>query len=100
MFVINAMPRIAALRRTHPERLTIVPSGTRADDYLLLLADKKRLGVVSNDAFRDQLEKYPWLGNRIESGEKRLHPVSFADGELLMPTLNICVPVQDLDTAF
>ena len=91
---------IDALRRTHPERLTVVPSGTRADDYLLLLADKKGLGVVSNDAFRDQLEKYPWLGNKIESGKKRLHPVSFADGQLLMPTLNICIPVQELDLDF
>ena len=91
---------IEALRRTHPERLTVVPSGTRADDYLLLLADKKGLGVVSNDTFRDQLEKYPWLGNRIESGEKRLHPVSFADGQLLMPTLGICIPIQELDVDF
>ena len=91
---------IEALRRTHPERLTVVPSGTRADDYLLLLADKKGLGVVSNDTFRDQLEKYPWLGNRIENGDKRLHPVIFADEQLMMPTLNICMPIQELDLDF
>ncbi|MBO7683280.1 MAG: S1 RNA-binding domain-containing protein [Kiritimatiellae bacterium] len=95
-----ALRMLEALRRAHPERITVVPSGTRADDYLLLLADKKGLGVVSNDAFRDQLEKYPWLANRIESGEKRLHPVSFADGQLLMPTLNICMSVADLDVDF
>ena len=56
--------------------------------------------MVSNDTFRDQLEKYPWLGNRIENGDKRLHPVIFADEQLMMPTLNICMPTKELDLDF
>ena len=77
------------LLATCAPRVTIVPAGTPADDYLLLLADRKGCAVVSNDRFEQYRDRYPWLGARVESAERRLHAVAEIGGELVAPTLGL-----------
>ena len=82
------------LQRERPANTIIVPSGTRSDDYLLVLADRRGYPIVSCDTFKDEaFAKYAWLKNRVESGEKRVHAPSFVLGDLVIPTLGIVWPV-------
>jgi hypothetical protein len=75
------------------DRTTIVPAGTPADDYLLLLADRKGWEVLSNDRFEAYRDRYPWLAERVESKTRRLHAVAEVGGELVAPTLDLIAPV-------
>ncbi len=72
---------------------TIVPAGTPADDYLLLLADRKGWQLLSNDRFEPYRDRYPWLAARVESNTRRLHAVAEVGGELVAPTLGLLVHV-------
>lgn len=74
-------------------QVTIVPAGTPADDYLLLLADRKGYAVASNDRFEQYRDRYPWLAARVESDDRRLHAVAEIDGELVAPTLGLVVHI-------
>lgn len=69
---------------------TIVPGGSQADDYLLLMAEKSGGEIVSNDLFRDKLDRHPWLAG---DGKKRVHTALVADGMVLIPDLGICFHV-------
>ncbi len=69
---------------------TIVPGGSQADDYLLLMAEKSDGDIVSNDLFRDKLDRHPWLAG---DGKKRVHTALVADGMVVIPDLGICSPV-------
>ncbi len=55
----------------NPEHFRQTPAGTRADDFLLVLADAEPSGyIISNDRFRDYEDQYPWLKSerRVISG--------------------------------
>jgi len=80
------------LLKDNPEHAQIVPSETISDDFILLLADQMRCPIVTCDTFKqDRYRKlYPWLKNRVESGNKRVHAPAFILGKLLIPTLGIC----------
>ena len=69
----------------------IAPGGSRADEYLLLLADRLGIDIVSNDRYRaeEYTSKYRWLGNRDETS-RRVHPVAIMLGLVLIPSLDIC----------
>lgn len=41
------------------------PAGTDADYFLLEFAEEFDASIVSNDRFRDRIEKYPQLRNRL-----------------------------------
>ncbi len=77
----------------YAERSTVVPAGTCADDYVLLLADRKGWQVISNDRFEPYRDRYPWLAERVESKTRRLHAVAEVGGELVAPTLGLIVHV-------
>ena len=50
---------------TRPERFSQVPAQTRADDFLLMLADDEPgAKIVSNDVYRDYAARFPWVGDR------------------------------------
>lgn len=87
------------LLREDPEHTIIVPSGTRSDDFMLLLADRRGYPILSCDTYRDEaFEKYSWLRNRVESGEKRVHAPAFVLGDLVIPTLDIVWPFARLSS--
>lgn len=73
--------------------VTIVPAGSPADGYILLLADCKGYAVISNDRFEDYRDRYPWLGARVESSERRLHTVAEIGGDIVAPTLGLVAHV-------
>ena len=67
----------------------VAPSGSKAGDYLLLMADRCGWGVVSNNRFEGMEEKYPWLARKEREG-RRVHTVAVIDGKVVIPTLDIC----------
>lgn len=81
------------LRLTASGEACVVPSGSDMDDYLLPMADSCGLDIVTNKRFHGKEGKYPWLTKRTEEG-KRLHPFSVVDGMLLIPSLDICTPLE------
>ena len=81
------------LRLTANGEACVVPSGSDMDDYLLPMADSCGLDIVTNKRFHGKEGKYPWLTKRTEEG-KRLHPFSVVDGMLLIPSLDICTPLE------
>ena len=76
------------------DRTTIVPAGTPADDYLLLLADRKGWEVLSNDRFEAYRDRYPWLAERVESKTRRLHAVAEVGDQLVAPTLGLIADLR------
>lgn len=92
----EGLEKLESALRDDREHNIIVPSGTRSDDFLLLLSDRHGYPICSCDAFKDEaFEKYAWLRNRVESGEKRVHAPSFILGDLLIPTLGIVWSFND-----
>ena len=75
------------------DRVTIVPAGSPADDYILLLADRKGFAICSNDRYEQFRTRYTWLATRFESADRRLHTVAEIDGELVAPTLGLVVHI-------
>jgi len=82
---------LAKLQQEFPKDTIIVPAGTRADDFMLLYADKHNYDIVSCDTFKDPMfrERYAWLGNTVESAKKRVHAPLFIHDDLVIPTLGI-----------
>lgn len=88
---------VNCMTRETPEHAIIVPAGSRSDDFILLLADRRGYDIVSCDTFRDDIfAKYSWLQNRMESGEKRVHAPAFILGDLVIPSLGLVWPVAHL----
>jgi len=67
------------------------PAGMKADDFILLSADKSKASIISNDRYKDYISQFKWLepGNtptRLIKGMVNAEN----DGEYLMiPTLKI-----------
>lgn len=69
----------------------VVPGGTRADDYLLALADKMGVDIVSYDRYRDFTETYPWTQwTQEKEGKRRIHAPEFLFDRIVIPSLGIC----------
>ena len=79
------------LLREFPRVFREVPTGKNADDYILEMAHRDNLQIISNDHFdklQDRhLELYPWLMAR----SKRLLPGRVKHGILIIESLGITV---------
>ena len=64
-------------------KVTVVPSGARADDFILMKADIDGCDIISNDRYSQYLVSYSWL----EDG--RVHKFAFVENQLMIPDLNI-----------
>lgn len=73
----------------YPNRVVMAPAGSRADEYILLDADKNNGHILSNDQFEPYQVCYPWLKGK---GNRR-HTFRFVDGVLMIPALAIEVKV-------
>lgn len=73
------------LLKDDPEHFCQVPAGTRADDFLLLQADaNKNALVLTQDLFRDHVDKYPWLKT-----EKRIIPGMVMNNVIFFPEISL-----------
>ena len=50
-----------------------VAAHSRADGYILQLADAEKMHIISLDLFLDWAEKYPFVKNDEQGGDKRIH---------------------------
>lgn len=86
---------LTSTQSENSEHIVIVPSGMRSDDFLLLLADRRGYDIVSCDRYGDEeFAKYDWVKARVESGEKRIHAPAIVLGDLVIPTLDLVVPMN------
>ena len=77
-----------ALLKNDPIHFQQVPAGTRADDFLLLQADSNKDALImTQDLFRDHVDKYPWLKteNRVISGMVMNNLIFFPDISMQIP---------------
>ena len=84
------------LLKDDPNHFCQVPAGTRADDFLLLQADaNKDALILTQDLFRDHVEKYPWLKT-----ERRVIPGMVMNNLIFFPeiSLQISIPAPEKDT--
>ena len=78
-----------------PANFCQVPTRTRADDFLLFQADaNKDALILTQDRFRDHVDKYPWLKT-----EKRVIPGMVMNNVIFFPEISlqifISVPEKD-----
>ena len=84
------------LLKDDPDHFCQVPAGTRADDFLLLQADaNKNALILTQDLFRDHVDKYPWLKT-----EKRVIPGMVMNNMIFFPeiSLQISSSVQEKES--
>ena len=75
-----------ALVSQFPNIFVPVPGGKRADDYILAYANRHNLRVLSNDCYREYIERYPWLKT---APERRIPVLFFGD--------NYCIEELGID---
>lgn len=67
-----------------------VTGGIRADEFILLQADKFQAKIISNDRFRNYQRQYPWL--KVE--DERLIKGGIAGGNLTVPGLKLVLSLR------
>lgn len=72
----------------NPEEAIVVPTGTRADEFILQLAARDGSVVVSNDRFSGYESQFPWI---LEEG--RLSKFVIHINSLIIPSLNVDVVI-------
>jgi hypothetical protein len=80
----------AKLRERFPDEFVEVPGRNRADEYILLQAEKNGRLIISNDRFKDYRTEYLWLN----SEEQCLFKGTIIRGDIEMPDLKISLPVR------
>ena len=81
------------LLKDDPTHFCQVPAGTRADDFLLLQADiNKDALILTQDLFRDHVDKYLWLRT-----ERRVIPGMVMNNVIFFPeiSLQISIPAPE-----
>lgn len=77
------------LLKSDPVRFCQVPAGTCADDFLLLQADAdKDALILTQDLFRDHIDKYPWLRT-----ERRVIPGMVMNNVIFFPEISLQIPL-------
>lgn len=78
------------LVKDDPAHFCQVPAGTRADDFLLLQADaNKDALILTQDLFRDHVDKYPWL-----KSEQRVIPGMVMNNLIFFPEISLQIPLS------
>ncbi len=66
------------LIQTYPRRFSQVPAGTIADEFILDIATMFGQQVITNDQYRDHVDRHPWLetqrGQRLFGVELKYSP--------------------------
>ena len=78
------------LLKDDPNHFCQVPAGTRADDFLLLQADaNKNALILTQDLFRDHVDKYPWLRT-----ERRIIPGMVMNSVIFFPEISLQISLS------
>lgn len=85
-----------SLLKANHKKFSVVPGGTKADPWILDMADDEGLKIITNDLYRDAeyQAKHPWLQreyvNRAAQPHlSRLIPFMFVNNQLRIPALNV-----------
>lgn len=77
--------------RDLPDLFVEVPSGNKADDFILDYAHRSGTPIISNDRYRDFAQYYPWL----ESESHRRFSFATHSGMLQIVRLGIYAPIPE-----
>lgn len=78
------------LLKDDPNHFCQVPPGTRADDFLLLKAAvNKNALILTQDLFRDHVDKYPWLNT-----ERRIIPGMVMNSVIFFPDISLQISLS------
>lgn len=77
------------LKVQYPGILMEVPSGTEADEFLLLRANTEDAKIITNDRYRDYQDDYPWVINN----NWRLIKGLIGERRLQIPELSMDIPL-------
>ena len=78
------------LLKDDPAHFCQVPAGTRADDFLLIQADaNKDALILTQDLFRDHVDKYPWLKT-----ERRVIPGMVMNNVIFFPEISLQISLS------
>lgn len=72
------------------DQILVVPKGTQADPYLLETARDLKARIVTNDRFRDWVDRYPDVAK-----PERLVRGTMRDGRVWLPDLDAKDSVRD-----
>lgn len=81
----------ANLREMAGPRFVMVPGGSRADEFLLLLANTDNASIITNDRYRNYAELYPWVRDA-----SRLLKYMVVAGRILVPGLNMSLGIDQI----
>ena len=71
------------------EQAKVCPSRTEADAFILLHADKEECHIISNDGYKKWEVKYPWIAERTETGNLRVHKFTVKEDILMIPDFDM-----------
>lgn len=73
-----------------PDHFLQVPAGSRADDFLLYMADEHPgARILSNDRYTDHVKRYPWIRS-----SDRLIPGMILNHHIFFPNLSLSIPLK------
>ncbi len=76
------------LLKKRPDRFLQVPGGTKADDFLLAVADRNPETIlISNDLYRDHSAQYPWVHDK-----KRVVCGMILNDMVFFPEISLKIP--------
>lgn len=80
--------RYEELLKNDPQHFRQVPAGTRADDFLLMIASRdSNAKIITNDRYCEYADLYPQVVNR-----ERLLPGMVFDGLIFFPGISMQIP--------
>jgi hypothetical protein len=74
---------------TDLKHVSVVPGGVQADDFILSYAESSDGLVISNDNFRQYVDRFPWVKNEERTAKCLVHA-----NRLLVPALGLDVALD------
>ena len=76
----------------------LCPGGVQADVYILAHADAYGNHIISNDRYRQYVERFPWIAEKQESGKHIVHEFAVEIDKLCVPDLGIRTKIDESRT--
>lgn len=76
----------------------LCPGGVQADVYILAHADAYGNHIISNDRYRQYVERFPWIAEKQESGKHRVHGFAVEVDKLCVPDLGVRTTIDEFGT--
>lgn len=76
----------------------LCPGGVQADVYIIAHADAYGNHIISNDRYRQYVERFPWIAEKQESGKHIVHEFAVEVDKLCVPDLGVRTRIDESGT--